>query len=79
VGEDRSWIFGADEVELTPGERFRWGTCPVCRAPHGTPCYAAVGLQVGRRLDGAPMRDGDGAHLGRLQAAPRAVRVTEAR
>jgi len=65
------------ERDLTNAERFTWGKCPACEAPHGEPCRAAVGLQLGVRVDGRRMRDGEGAHLGRLQRAPRRVRLVE--
>jgi hypothetical protein len=69
---------------LTPGElwrdttiyeRQRWGTCAVCAAKHGLACHAAVGFQLGVRIDGRAMIDGEGAHLARLQAAPPRVPV----
>jgi hypothetical protein len=56
--------------ELSIGERFAWGACPTCHAEDGASCYADVGLQLGIRADGGRMRDGDGAHVSRLQAAP---------
>jgi hypothetical protein len=62
------------ERELTVKERFRWGDCPVCKAPDGEPCRADVGLQVGTKIDGSRMEDGEGAHMGRLIKAPLWVR-----
>lgn len=56
--------------ETTFEERARWGKCPTCQAPHGTWCYADVGLQVGSKINGARMVDGEGAHVSRLKAAP---------
>ena len=64
--------------ELSFDDRARWGECPVCHAPHGTFCYADVGIQLGQRVDGRPMKDGEGAHLGRLQNAPHRVREVPA-
>lgn len=64
--------------ELTQAERFVWGTCSVCGAEHGESCHAAVGFQLGRRIDGRAMRDGEGVHLARLQAAPFNVREVPA-
>ena len=63
------------ERDLTPEERLVWGDCPVCPAKDGEPCHADVGFQVGVRVDGRRMKDGQGAHLGRLQKAP--LRVKE--
>ncbi len=64
--------------ELTTDERFKWGTCPVCEATHGEYCRADVGLQLGVRVDGRRMRDGEGAHLARLNKAPFNVREVPA-
>jgi len=64
--------------ELTQDERFVWGACPVCKAPHGTPCHADVGMQLGVRVDGRRMRDGEGVHVARLQHAPEFVREVPA-
>jgi len=65
----------ADRIrDLSFAERSRWGTCPACGAEDGHDCFADVGLQLGQRADGRRMRDGDGAHLGRLQNAPMRVR-----
>jgi len=64
--------------ELTIEERMKWGTCPVCQAPHGTDCYAAVGIHLGVRADGRAPQDGDGAHLARLDRAPHRVREVDA-
>jgi hypothetical protein len=66
------------ERELTVAERMVWGVCPICKAADEEPCRADVGLQLGVRADGSRMRDGDGAHLGRLQAAPFRVRLVPA-
>jgi hypothetical protein len=62
------------ERDLTTAERMVYGECPVCHAADGESCFAEVGLQLGRRVDGRPMQTGDGAHLGRLQQAPMRVR-----
>lgn len=64
--------------DLTERERLTWGTCPVCSAPHGEFCHAAVGLQLGVRADGRPPQDGDGAHLARLNQTPQRVREVPA-
>lgn len=63
------------ERNLEMRERLTWGECPVCKAPDGEFCRAAVGLQLGVRVDGKRMEDGDGVHLARIQNAP--VRVRE--
>lgn len=60
--------------ELTFDERSKWGECPTCKAPHGEYYHADVGLQLGVRVDGRRMRDGEGVHLSRLQRAPSKVR-----
>lgn len=64
--------------ELSFDERARWGTCPVCKAEHGQPCHADVGIQMGTHVDGSRMRDGEGAHMGRLQNAPDRVKEVPA-
>lgn len=61
--------------DLTFEEKSTWGECPVCKAEHGAPCHPEVGIQLGHRVDGRPMQRGDGAHLARLNAAPKAVRL----
>lgn len=61
--------------ELSADERMKWGDCPACGAPDGEYCRADVGMQLGVRVDGQRMRDGDGAHLARWQKAP--LRVKE--
>ncbi len=66
------------ERDTTLEERIRWGVCPVCKAGHGEYCCAAVGFQLGHRVDGRRMQDGDGAHLARLQRAPMRVRLVPA-
>jgi hypothetical protein len=63
------------ERELTFDERIRWGECPFCKAPHGTPCHAEMGFQMGVKPDGARMKDGEGVHLARLRTAPVKVRL----
>jgi hypothetical protein len=55
--------------ELTYHERAVWGTCPVCHAPHGTPCDPNVGI---------PLISGVRAHLARVNNAPRRVREVPA-
>lgn len=60
-------------VELTSEQRMRWGTCPVCQAKHGQPCDHMVGFPLGMNVHGG--RPTEGAHLGRLQRAPRSVRL----
>lgn len=49
------------ERDLTVAERFLWGTCPVCDAVDGESCDEGQ----------------EAVHLGRLQAAPKRVRVLE--
>lgn len=67
------------ERELTNDERFRWGECPVCHAADGEHCYADVGVQLGVKANGERMKDGDGAHLARLQNAPFRVKEVAVR
>lgn len=50
----------------------------MCHAKPGEFCYADVGLQLGVRGDGRRMKDGEGAHVARLQRAPLKVRVVAA-
>ena len=69
---------GGPVRELSFEERCRWGTCPACSAPHGTACRASVGIQLGTRVDGRKLQDGEGAHLGRLNRAPLRVREVPA-
>lgn len=57
---------------LEYAERAKWGTCPVCKAPHGKSCRPEIGLHMGFTVDGRPPKDG--VHLGRLNAAPFKVR-----
>lgn len=66
------------ERDLPFEDRARWGVCPVCKAPDGEYCHADVGMQLGVRVDGRRMKDGDGAHMARLQQAPRRVREVPA-
>ena len=64
--------------EATTEERMTWGDCPVCGAKHGDPCRPEIGFPLGVRADGKAPSVGDGAHLGRLQKAPRMVRLVAA-
>lgn len=59
--------------ELTNGERFTWGDCPVCHAKHGEWCDSAVGIPLGVSIGQAKR-----AHLGRLNNAPRHIRIVGA-
>ena len=59
--------------DLSYDEKARWGKCPICHAMDGEPCYSEVGIPLGRTLSGGPPEDG--AHLGRLNAAPRSIRI----
>ena len=59
--------------ESTQEERMTWGTCPVCDAKHGEPCRPEMGFPLGLNILGE--RPSEGAHMGRLQAAPRRVRL----
>lgn len=62
--------------ETTFWERATWGTCPACGAGPGQHCHAEIGFALGHRVDGQRAQTGDGAHLGRLQNAPRRVQLT---
>lgn len=64
--------------ELTAEERFTWGDCSVCGAKDGEHCHADVGVQLGVRVDGTRMQDGEGAHLARLERAPLKVQMVPA-
>lgn len=67
---------GTDDAlrkELSYEERATWGDCPVCKATHGQKCSPDVGIPLGHTVDGSPPNDG--VHLGRLQRAPKAVRL----
>ncbi|AKF08842.1 hypothetical protein [Sandaracinus amylolyticus] len=66
------------ERETTWEERATWDVCPVCAAPDGEWCSSAVGAQLGLRVDGRRMQDGEGAHLARLRRAPVRVRMVPA-
>lgn len=66
------------ERDTTQAERFTWGDCPVCKAADGEHCHADVGLQLGQKVDGSRMKDGEGVHVARLQAAPKRVRLVAA-
>jgi hypothetical protein len=59
--------------ELTYQERATWGECPVCHAKHGEWCNGAYGIALGRNVNGELPEQG--AHLGRLQRAPKRVRM----
>ena len=61
--------------ESTHDERSTWGRCPVCGAAPGAWCDPEVGLQLGVMANGGRMQQGEGAHLGRLQNAPRRVQL----
>lgn len=60
---------------LTTDERMLWSTCPVCQAKHGEACSGLIGIPLGGNVRGE--RPTEGAHLARLQRAPRAIRVIE--
>lgn len=62
--------------ELTFDERSTWGECPVCHAKDGEKCNPDVGFFAALTLAGTP--PSPGSHLGRLQNAPRRVRITAA-
>lgn len=64
------------ERELSFEERATWGECPACHAKDGQPCDPSVGIAVGQNIYGQPPQEG--AHLGRLQAAPFRVRLVPA-
>jgi hypothetical protein len=66
------------ERELTSDELMKWGDCPACGAKDGEYCSALVGMQLGVRVDGRRMEDGDGAHLARWKKAPRRVKEVPA-
>lgn len=51
----------SESLRLSWEERRKWGECPVCRAPHGEPCFSDL---VEGRTSLA------GAHLARLHLAP---------
>ena len=55
--------------ETTYEQRATWGECPVCHAQHGEPCDGNIGFALGTTASGE--RPIDGAHLGRLQNAPK--------
>jgi hypothetical protein len=61
--------------DLTVDERMVWGDCPVCHAKDGQPCLAEVGIQIGQKADGSPIKTGEGAHVSRLLNAPRQVGI----
>lgn len=60
------------ERELSFEERATWGECPACHAKDGEKCNPGVGIPVGE--NSGPLI----AHLGRLAAAPRRVRLEPA-
>lgn len=62
--------------ELTVNERFKWGECHVCKAPHGEHCRPGIGFPLGMSADGGWPKDG--AHLARLNNAPHRVREVPA-
>jgi len=62
--------------DTTYEERATWGECPICHAKHGEPCDPGVGFPLGMTLSGRPPTDG--AHLGRLNNAPRRVKLVPA-
>lgn len=59
--------------DLTYDERATWGECPVCHAKPGEWCSGAYGIGLGRTVYGA--LPNQGVHLGRLQHAPKRVRM----
>jgi hypothetical protein len=65
------------ERDATWEEQCTWGTCPVCGATPGEHCLP-TSLQLGTRLDGKPMTQGEGVHLVRIQHAPRRVKLVSA-
>ena len=50
--------------DLTYDQRAIWGTCPVCRAPHGERCSPTDELEAHRWTHGV-----------RIQKAPQRVRI----
>ena len=74
-GVGLSALLAGRVIELGFSQRAVFGTCPVCNAGPGESCHADVGLQLGVPVSGGRMKDGDGAHLQRLQNAPKHVRV----
>lgn len=62
--------------ELSFDERSRYGDCPVCSAKHGQACDGNIGIPFGRTASGLPPTDG--AHVGRLNNAPRRIREVPA-
>jgi hypothetical protein len=72
---DKSLIEGR---ELTFDERATWGNCLVCGAEHGEWCHAEIGVQLGSTIGGGRLKTGQGAHMGRIQAAPHKVKLQAA-
>ena len=62
--------------DATYEERATWGTCQCCGAKHGEKCDPNKGWPFGMTVNGLPAQNG--AHFGRLQAAPRRVALVRA-
>lgn len=60
--------------ELTNEERFTWGECPVCGAEDGEKCNPNEGIGPAHHPSGQP-----GAHLGRIQRAPKRIKEVPVR
>lgn len=64
---------GPGPRELTFEERAKWGKCPVCAAEQGESCNRKIGIPLGVNVHGEVLEGG--AHLGRLQRAPKRVQL----
>jgi hypothetical protein len=60
---------------LTHEETMTWGVCPTCGAAHGDYCNSEVGMQLGVTMGGGRLKTGEGAHLSRLNNAPKRLKI----
>lgn len=65
--------------DTTYKERATFGTCTVCGAQQGEWCFPEIGFSLGYRIGGGKPLQGEGAHLARLQSAPKRVQLIAVR
>lgn len=62
-------VLDAPERDALPSERALYGTCPMCGARDRIPCHGRTSLEMVSSVNATD------AHMSRLSAAPRRVRL----